>query len=87
MLKSVLPQSPPPPSLLPAEHTVPRRQITPTQPEATVAITTPPTVSVGDMYETPKRRPDEDDEADIDDDDDVEKDAQFGPVADSYLNP
>ena len=62
-LKSVLPQSPPP--LLPAEHTVPRRQTTPTQTEARVV--TPPTVPVGDIYETPKRRPDED----IDDDDDV----------------
>ena len=51
---------------------------------------------MGEIYETPKRRPDED----IDDDDDVaddgtavEKDAQeyvreiFGAVADSYLTP
>ena len=94
MLKSLLPQSPPP-SLLPAEHTVHRRLTTPTQTEARVV--TPPTVPVDDIYETPKRRPDED----IDDDDDdvaddgtaVEKDAQeygrekFGDVAGSYLTP
>ena len=42
---------------------------------------------MGDIYATPKRRPDEDDDGGDDDDDDVEKDAQFGPVADSYLNP
>ena len=89
LLKSVLPHSSPPPP--PVVH---RRQTTPTQTEVRVA--TPPTVPVGDIYETPKRRPDED----VDDDDDdvadgtaVEKDAQeygrekFGAVAGSYLTP
>ena len=62
-LKFVLP----PP--LPTVQTA-RRQSTPTQTEATVAITTPPTVPVGEIYETPKRRPDdEDDDGGVDDDD------------------
>jgi hypothetical protein len=43
-------------------------------------------VPVGEIYE--KRRPDDEDDDGGVDDDDVEKDVQeYGPVADSYLNP
>ena len=94
-LKSVLPQ-PPSTSLLPAEYTVPQRQTTPSQTKA--RIVTPPTVPVGDIYETPKRPPSDGGVVDDDDDDvadgtSVEKDAQeyvrekFGAVADLYLTP
>ena len=84
-LKSVLPRSsPPPPSPPPVVH---QRQTTPTQTEVRVA--TPPTVPVGEIYETPKRRPDddEDDDEGVDDDEDVADAQEYGPVADSYLNP
>jgi hypothetical protein len=92
LLRSVLS----PPAHIPSA--VPRRQTTPTQTEARVAAAAiPSTLSAAEIYETPKRRPSEDDA--VDDDADVaagvvvEADAQeygrekFGAVAIPYLTP
>ena len=84
-LKSVLPANTP--------SVVHRRPSTPTQTEARVAAAIPSTLSAAEIYETPKRRPSEDDDDNADVTGFVEAEAQeygreeVGPVAGSYLTP
>ena len=73
---------------------VTRRQSAPKQTEARVAAAIPSTLSAAEIYETPKRRPSEDDDADnVAYGGFAEKYAQeygrqkFGAVAVSYLTP